>query len=788
MTHANTLAYRFFWRLLAWRWPILVGSLLAVVAAAWQLPSLEKDTSADGFIDPDNPALIYRDKVEKVFNLADPVVLAVVNEGPDGIYNAKTMELVRWLTERIRRLEVIDPEQVTSLATESHVIGTADGMVVENFFTEHGEHFTAPLGSDARLNSIREAINDFPLYQGTLVARDGSATVIVAELVDGDNGQAAYDAVYELAQRAPTGPHDELHVAGEGAIAGYLASYIDQDARRLNPIAGVVITLILIAAFMSVRAALLPNLVVLCTVAISFGVMAATGFSFYVITNGLIVNLIGIAVADSIHILSQYYNTLRERPDAQPRALVAEAMATMWRPVTLTTITTAAGFLALGLSAAMPPVRAFGLFGALGVVAAWVYSMTFLPAALSFWPAKLSRPFRGERDGDDRAARLMRGFGRRVLARSNGTIGAGAAVAVAGLVGLSQVTVNDARIENFKESEPIHIADEVINRVMDGTYHLDVMIETPARDDLHKPEHLKRIAELQDFLETLPHVNGTTSIVDVIKQMHKAVNENRESAYRIPDDPFLIAQLFLLYNASGDPTELESRIDHDHKRALVRAQVDRSTFHNNQVIVPKAREYVAEEFNAEGIKGTVDGRVNVDYEWIGGIADNHAKSVALSFGAVLLAACLVFRSLSAGLLAALPVGLAVLLVYAVMGFGGIWLGVGTSMFAAIAIGLGVDFAIHTVDRLRTRIAEGGFTDDAILGLYPDTGRALLFNFLAVALGFGVLTTSDVPPLIKFGSLVAVAVSTAFIAAMTVVPALVKRLRPTFFTQKSSKES
>jgi hypothetical protein len=134
------------------------------------------------------------------------------------------------------------------------------------------------------------------------------------------------------------------------------------------------------------------------------------------------------------------------------------------------------------------------------------------------------------------------------------------------------------------------------------------------------------------------------------------------------------------------------------------------------------------------------------------------------------------------------VGLSVLLVYAVMGFAGIPLGVGTSMFAAIAIGLSIDFAIHALDRIRDIGRSEGLEPQALMALYPETGRALFFNFIAVAGGFGVLMTSDVPPLIKFGSLVAVAVSVAFIASVTLLPALVTLLKPKALLAPEPKEA
>ncbi len=778
-------AHRFFLFITAWRWPVLIIGLLLIVVAGMQLPKLVKDTSADAFINPTDPALVYRDRVEEVFGLRDPIVIAVINKGRKGIFNPHSLALVSWLTQRVEVLPNVDPERVTSLATEKDIIGTADGMMVEEFFEKNPQLFTAPLGTQARADEIHTAIQDFPLYHGSLVSRDGTATIIVAELLDDTKAQETYDRILLLADEAPKGNGDKIHVAGEGAVAGYLATYIDRDARRLNPLAALVITIILGIAFMSVRGMLLPNLVVAATVVGSIGLMAAFGVSFYVITNALIVNLIGIAVADSLHIFSQYYEELRAHPEVSNHEIVVWTMAAMWRPVTLTTLTTIAGFLALAAASGMPPMRYFGLFGALGVAIAWVYTLTFLPAAMTFWPKRLSRPFRVPRTrtgGGDAAAHLMTAFGRWVIAHPQTVLLVAAGIAVIGVVGLSQVIVEEQQIENFQKDEPLYRADKAINATMDGTYYLDVVVETPNPEDLYKPRNLRRIEELQNFLEGLPHVGGTTSVVDYIKQMHRSVREGREEAYRIPEDPLLVAQLFLLYSASSDPTDFEDKVDNDYQHALVRAHVNTGRFTVNRVLVPKVEKYLAEQFNTAGITGTITGRLNVDYHWIRNIARNHARSVIGSLIAVGLMAALVFRSFVAGLICLVPIAMAVLLVYAVMGFGGVWLGVGTSMFAAIAIGLGVDFSIHALDRLKELVARHGFGDEAILKLFPNTGRALLFNFIAVGLGFAVLTASDVPPLVRFGSMVAVAVATAFLAALTVLPALVKLMRPAFLVR------
>lgn len=783
---------RVFRGLLKWRWLVLALAIGLIGTTAISLPGLRKDTSADAFIGEDQPALVYKNHIEEIFGLTDPIVIAVIDQDEDGIFDPANLELVERLTRAIEALPQIDPERVTSLVTENYITGDAEGIVVEGFLDHDTEVFRAEPGTAERAEEIRAAINDFPLYQGMLVGREGRATLIVAELINDDLATDAYEAVLRIidAETVPTGT--EVHIAGEGAVMGYLSTYIDNDASRLNPLAGLIITIVLIVAFMSFRAAILPNLVVAGTVLGSFGLMAASDTPFFVITNGLVVNLIGIAVADSIHILSTYYTVLRDEPELTKKDAVARAMAQMLRPVTLTSVTTIAGFLALAFSSPMPPIQAFGFFGALGVLLAWIYSMTLSPVLMSLWPTRrIPFPFSRGKDGRLRsniAERIMSSLGGAVLAKPKFVASVGGLLFIFGIVGASLVQVEEERIANFKPTEAIYKADTAINATTDGIYSLDVLVETPYPEGLYDPEILRRIEDLQRHIETLPSVGGTTSIVDYVKQLHRAVQDGNPAAYTIPDDPNLIAQLFFLYGASADPTDFEEEVDYDFQNTLIRAQVSNGRYTTNRQIVPVLEDYVAKHFNDDKATATVTGRVTVSYYWFHGIDSSTIFSVILSFVAVTLAAVILFRSVSLGLLAAIPVGLAILLVYAVMGWTGIPLGMGTSMFAAIAIGLSIDFAIHALDRIRVLIRERGFSTETLKELYPETGRALLFNFIAVAGGFGVLVTSDVPPLIKFGALVAVAVSTAFLASVTLLPALVLILRPKVLVSSANKET
>ncbi|MCF6324029.1 MAG: MMPL family transporter [Gammaproteobacteria bacterium] len=779
----DTPAEMFFERLTRWPKTIILLGLLLIVATGSFIPTLQKDTRSDAFMPPDHPALVYRDKVQEIFGLKDPMVIAVVNDGEHGIFNPQSLTLVAWLSLELEEIANIDPNRITSLATENDVIGTEDGMLVEPFFEE-----TPTTQQEA--DAIRIAVMDFPLFVGSIAARDGSATLIVAELEDQAAAQTTYQALLELVERAPKGAGDTIHVAGEGAVSGYMGAYIDADAKRLNPFAALVITFVLFIAFRTLRGALLPNLVVLGTVASALGLMAAFGVPFFVITNALPVVLIGIAVADSIHIMSQYYEEVAQHPKANSQQLAVQAMVKMWRPITLTTLTTMAGFLGLSIASIMPPMEYFGIFAMVGVAVAWLYSMTVVPAFLTLLKPGQSRAFQSNtassnHKGSDKFGQMMSYLGRFVIKRPGVVLTIGAVVIISGIVGATKLELNEARITIFQKDEAIVKADHAINSNLDGAHYLDIVIETPNIEDLFKPQHLQQIEALQDYVTTLPHVNGSTSIVDYLKQMNRALNSDDKAAYQLPDNAEMVAQQFLLYSASGDPSDFEKEVDYDYRLANVRVRLDSGLYSVEKAVVEAVEYYLETNFNAidiktSGIRASLSGRVNIDYHWIKSLGDSHFYSVAISLLLVMAMAALSMRSAVAGFITVIPVAVSVLLIYAVMGFTNIWLAIGTSMFAAIAIGLGVDFSVHTIERLQVLIKKGGRSiDEAITELYPSTGRALLFNFAALTLGFGVLTTSEVVPLMRFGALVAVAVTSSFIASMTILPALIKVLKPRF---------
>jgi len=759
---------------------MLIGILIISTFISF-LPQLVKDTRSDAFLAPDNPALLYRQQVKETFGLSDPMVIAVVAN--ESIFTPEGLNTIAQITDAVRSIKNVDPDGITSLSTENNITGTSEGMEVEPFYDNE-------ISDSKQAIAVRDAIRDFPLYQGSLVARDESASLIILEMLNENDVEETYLAVLETINNLTTPSSLKVHIAGEGAVSGYMGSYIDADAFRLNPAAGLIITIIVFIAFRRFSSTLLANFIVAASVITTMGAMAVSNVPFYVITNAMPVILIGISVADSIHIFSEYFERRARFPKESFNEAIVESMLEMWRPVTLTTLTTAAGFIGLYFAAYMPPFQAFGLFTAFGVTMAWFFSLFILPAAMSLIKAEVNPGLAKllVKNNHDIFATLMIKLGTFTMRYAKGVVAVSVALVVVGVISASNIIVNEKRIDTFHKSEPIYQANQVINEHFNGTNNLDIVIETNELEGIFDPAVLNKIEALQLYAETLPDVQGSTSVVDYLKQMNKSLNEGDPAYYRLPQDKDLVAQYFLLYSASGDPTDFEEEIDFDYRLANIRVTLNEGAFVRNKLVVEALDNYLLTEFNTPDVTAHLSGRMNLSYHWIKNLGISHFTGMAIALFLVWLVSAILFKSSVAGLFALTPIAISILFVYTFMVLFNISLGMGTSMFSAVAIGLGVDFAIHTIDRIKSIHQKVGSIKESLVAFYPSTGRALFFNLLALALGFGVLISSKVVPLNNFGLIVALSVTTSFLVSMTLLPAMIMLLKPRFVTGKVTREA
>jgi len=747
---------------------VLLVALLVILTTAFGLTRLVKDTSVKAFIPPGHASLLADEKAAELFGLSDTLAVAIFMRDGSSIFNASALRLIDELTQQIMGLPNIQSDRVSSLATESSISGADGSIFVDPYIDSFNldEEFIA---------DSRSRWQNMAPHQGTLVSDDESGAIIMAELIDSDLASDTYQQVLALSAQLDN-DDVEIHVAGPAAVSGYLSSYIDEDASRMQPLVFLVVLGFIFLAFRRLTALPGPLAVVVGAAGGALGIMAWSGIPYFAITNALPVIIVAISVADAIHILSSYYQHREQEPEASDRDLVVAAMATMARPITLTTITTMAGFIGIAAMSIMPPIRYFALFATIGVLFAWFFSMFVLPNVLLLVSPGHSPAFKSWKDNHpSRVGEFLAHIGTSSPLRYRSTLGVFVLLALIAFYGATTLRIDRSQVENFASSEPIRIADELINERFAGTAFLDVIVEADEPDGILRLAAMEKVRALQNFMEQQPFVTKTVSIVDYLSQLHGAIENLPASdiaARALPDSDAGIAETFFVYEVSGDPTDFEEEIDADNQRVLVRGVLDAHYFSETRQTVEALERYLSENFNEPGLTASLTGDVDISYNWMVSLEESHLKGVLLSLILVLTASIIVFRSTVKGLISVVPVLFTVMVLYAVMGYLGIHLEPATSMFAAIAVGVGVDFAIHLVDGLHNGMLEhDGDLEKVTRQTLPPIARACFFNSASLGIGFAVLMLSDLPTLIRFGGLITVASFSSYLAALMMVPTL-----------------
>ena len=752
-----------------WRRPIFFGAALMVALALAALPFLKRDTTITAFLPKQNPAIVHTHQVSEIFRQRPPIVVAVLAPQGQDIFEPGTLADVAWLTEMLKNTPNIDPETVRSLSTASLIGGEGDQLLIDPVMADVPQtpQAAADVGHRARA---------MPHYAGLLYARDGSAALISASLIDQEKAGKTYDSILHRVSAAPA-PR-EIHVAGIGAASGYLSAYLSKDSLRMVPLSLIAAVVVMVFAFRTTVGVVLPFLIVAPSVLATIAVMAVFKIPYFVISNALPPILIAMAVTDALHIMSFYYREQARMPTMQRGRLAARAIMQVWRPITLTEFTVVIGFFGNAASASSPPMIWFSLFAMLGVTFAYFVSLALIPGGLAIWGGTPSPLF--QREAETRAQDV---YTKCVAALSGAacrhpliTVALAGLVAVAGVAGIARIQVDSNLMDQFRKDEPIAIADRVVNERFGGTNNLDVVFDAKTPEGMLDPERMAKVEQLAAYLATLPHVGAVTSIVDDLKQLNQALHGNDPAAHKLPDSAEAIAQELFLLSASRNPAEWSDRIDGAQQRVLLRAYFNSGHYSDGRPVVEAVRQYVGDHLRSNDLDVNLAGSLVIADSWLGSLGHEHVWSVAIALFLVFVVDALLFRSVFLGLLTLTPVLAAIMLIYSAMGFMGVPLDAATSMFAAISIGLGVDFAIHTVNWItRYMETDGCSVDEAVQRMAPASGRAQFLNFAIFFAAFGIVGFSELPTIQRFGGLVALAILASFISALTLIPAIMKLL-------------
>ena len=732
---------------------LIILLLITIFLAQVMTSRSRMETDLDKYMPQNHPAFIYSDQAESIFNIKDGIIIAI--ENPDGIYNHGTLSKIKDITRKLGKMPEIDKDDVTSLYTADNIVGTEYGMDVKAFYKK------TPTSAED-LAKLQQNVRSNDMIFGRIVSEDETVSVIVANIGDDVFSQQFYDDILKMA-KSFEGP-EKLYVAGTPIVEGTMAYLGPRDMKKMVPIVILVIILVLLFVLRSLKNSFFTLLVVVLSVIWTFGLMAAIGIPIYAVSTMIPVMLIAIGVADGIHLYSHLDLYLAKHPGASKREAVADMLKGMWKPVMMTSVTTAVGFISL-LTSEVYPIKYFGLFTAFGVMAAMFFSLILIPSGiLAFGLPKRKRSHKNKQRNEDQ---LSYRFADTIVKYKYLTPILTAVIIVISLWGVSKVWINSSFLEKFEKDSDIVMTDKFINEHFGGTSMLNVIIEAVDQDKFKQPEVLRAVSRLQEDVENLSMVGNSFSLGDYLKRMNKVMHADDKAYNIIPDSKELIAQYLLLYEMSGDPENLWKVIDYNFAKANLTFQIKSD---NSKVIknVIAQIESHRPELEALDLKINFAGSGYKALVFTDLILEGQIKSLLMSLGIIIGLLSLMFKKISIGLIGSVPIILTSLISFGIMGLVNIPLSTTTALLSSIAVGIGIDYAVHFIERYKIYAQQTNDKQKTISLTMRHSGRAIIFNAFVVIAGFLVLLFSVFPPNRQLGALVSLNMFTSLVGTITIM--------------------
>jgi uncharacterized protein len=774
------------------RFTTLIASLLVFAAMASGVGKLTIDTSNESFLRADDPTLTRYSQFKDQFGREDAIIIAVE---PRKVFDLSSLQKIKALHDDLAGTTP-HLDDITSLINARETLGKDDELVV-------GDLMANWPSDDAALADLQERVLANPLYQNQLISSDGSLTTIVITLNAFSSGDdqstedifAAFDepgagtgveltllsdqetkeAVAAILQTVDRHRRDDfkLYIAGMPIVTESLKAALQSDMRQFMGMALVAIAVCLLLMFQRIVGVILPVIVVVLTLISTMGLMGHFGVAVKVPTVILPSFLLAVGVGASVHVLAIFFQQMQG--GSEKNAAITYAMGHSGLAIVLTSLTTAVG-LGSFATAEVAPIGDLGLFAAIGTLISLIFTIVLLPAMLAIAPIRKPGQEQVHTTFFDRFLAWVADVSVR-LAKSF------VAIFLVGLIGFglsaSQLRFTHDVLAWMPADWAIRQATQKIDTGLKGSVVVEMVVDTGRENGLYVPDFLNRIdalaTQISDYETADLRVGKVFSVVDILKEIHKGLNENREEFYVIPQNTDLIPQEFLLFENSGSD-DLETVID--SRFQLMRVSI-RVPWRDAFVFVPFLDETTA-QFEAalgDAVQVQATGMLTILVRTLAAAINSMAKSYMIAFLAITGMMMALVGSVKYGALVMIPNLTPIVIV---MG-GMIWLNMPLNMFTmlvgSIAIGLAVDDTVHFMHNFRRYYGQSGDLSAAVQETLHTTGRAMLVTSIVLGAGFFIFAFATLNNVTHFGILTGSAILLALIANFFMLPALLALTTP-----------
>ena len=756
-----------------YRWIFLVLMLAAVMLSGMGAKNLHFNNDYRIFFSPDDPHLKAFENLQDTYTKNDNALMVLAPK--DGnVFTTKTLAAIEDITEKAWKTPY--SIRVDSLANYQHSEAIEDDMSVGNLYEEANNL------SDEDLSRIKKIAVNEPLLIHRIISEKAHVTAVnvTVELPkmipDGKGGQMAADPTKQITEIVTsvrelkeyinkTYPDIKVYLSGIVMMNNAFGEATIYDMSHLLPLALLLILITVFFLLRSISATITTMVMIIFSVATAFGLAGWLGIELSSPVMSAPIIIMTLAVADCVHVLSTWITEMRAGKDK--KSAMRESLRVNFMPVFLTSVTTAIGFLSLNTSDA-PPFRDLGNVAAIGVIAAFFFSIFLLPALATILPVKVKQR-------ETRTLKFMSTFADWVIRNQKALLISMSIIAIASVSLIPRNELNDVFVKYFDERIEFRTDTDFIVENLTGIYFVDYSIDTKNSGDISTPETLAKIKKFTDWLRTQPEVIHVNTVTDTFTRLNKNMHGDDQSWYKLPDSRELAAQYLLLYEMSLPfGLDLNNQIDIDKRSTRISTTL--KTLSTQEVLVFEKRVDQWMLDNIPDLK-TIGASPTIMFAHIG--VKNIISMLSGTTIALILISLILFfalRSWRYGLLSLIPN-----LIPAGMAFG-IWaivdgeIGLALSVVTAMTLGIVVDDTIHFLSKyLRARREKGLNAEDAIRYAFSTVGIALWVTSVALVAGFLVLATSSFKLNSGMGLLTAIVIAIALIIDFLLLPPLLIKL-------------
>ncbi len=739
------------------KWLIPLLALALVIGLAAGAKNLYFATDYRVFFGPDNPQLAAFERLQNVYAKDDNVLIMIESDN-GSIFNADTLRAIQALT--LDSWQVPFSTRVDSLSNYQHSIGAEDDLIVDDLVPRD-----SPL-DQADLERIELAALHEPLLVHRLLSPNGQATAInITVELPGENADEVTIVANFVREMTSTftQEHPDLRVSLSGMVmlnnAFPEASIADMSTLTMS-----MYGLIIVLTFAFTRS-LIGTIGTILVIA--FSTMAAMGIAGYMRIGLTPVSVMAptvimtLAVADCIHIIVSFRQAMRNGLDKYHA--IGESLRVNLGPVFVTSLTTAIGFLSLNFSDA-PPYHDYGTMTAIGVMFAFLFSVTLLPAVLAILPAHTPKNLDAKKDVMLKSARWL------IKHRTKNFIGI-VTVAVILAACIPLINLDDRFVQYFDESITFRTDTDHIHKTLTGVYTVAYDLESGVSQGVTDPQYLRSLEDFTLWLRDQPEVIHVNTLSDIYKRINKNMNNDAPEAYTIPTRKDLAAQYLLLYEMSLPfGLDLTTLTNVDKSASKVTATLRDATTTEMRAFETRSNAWIQE--HAAGVFSGIGASPSVMFSHI-----SQRNVEAMIFGTffslflITIVLMIAMKSVRFGIISLFPNVMPI-----AMGFG-LWgilvgsIGMAVATVAGLTLGIVVDDTVHVISKYLRARREGMSPEESVEKSYTAVGRALIITSAILIFGFLIMSQSSFRMNWSLGLLSSMTILCALIADLLMLPTL-----------------